>query len=45
MQIIPEDRFQTIKEMLASLDIPTEEVYENRWKEGYSQEDDDEGSC
>lgn len=42
MQIIPEDRFQTIKEMLASLDIPTEEVYENRWKEGYSQEDDDE---
>lgn len=42
MQIIPEDRFHTIKEMMEALDVPTEEDCKNEWEEDGSQEEEDE---
>lgn len=43
MQIVPENRFQTIKEMMEALDSFTEEDDENRWEgEEYKQEEEEE---
>lgn len=42
MQIIPEDRFQTIKEMMDVLDISIEENEVNKWEEVYNSKEEDE---